>query len=320
MTDPAAISVIIPSYNAVRFLPTTLRSVLAQQGFVVEVLVVDDGSNDGTAELLAAQFPQVRLIGQHNQGAAVARNTGLAQASHEWVAFLDADDVWLPGKLQAQWALLAHHPEAQMCYTAWQVWQTQDIEPAAAWLQAVIDAGAAPESDRQWHGASGWIYPELLRDCVVWTSTVLARRSFLLQLGGFAPELRMGEDYDLWLRASRLTPILRVPRPLALYRHHGHNITHRVPDRNHQAEVVGRALTRWGYAGPDGRLADRKLVEAGLSRSWADFAGANLAGSEPLLAWRSAWRSIIHWPWQRLAWMLVFKSGWRRIRHALAKA
>jgi len=80
-------------------------------------------------------------------------------------------------------------------------------------------------------------------------------------------------------------------------------------------------LARWGYAGPDGRLADRKLVEAGLSRSWADFAGAaHLAGSEPLLAWRSAWRSLSHRPWQRLAWTLVFKSGWRRVRHALAGA
>ncbi len=323
MTDPAAIpaiSVIIPSYNAARFLPTTLRSVLAQQDFVGEVLVVDDGSTDGTADLLAAQFPQVRVISQPNQGVAVARNAGLAQACHDWVAFVDADDVWLPGKLQAQCTLLARHPEAQMCYTAWHVWQTQDIEPPAAWLQAVIDAGAKPEAEHQWHGASGWIYPELLRDCVVWTSTVLARRSLLLQLGGFAPDLSVGEDYDLWLRAARLTPILRVPRPLALYRHHGHNITQRVPDRNHKAEVVGRALALWGYAGPDGRVADRKRVAAGLSRSWADYAGAHLAGNGSRVAWRSAWRAIGLWPWQRLAWVLVLKSGWRRVRHALAGA
>jgi glycosyltransferase involved in cell wall biosynthesis len=313
MHEPAAISVVIPSYNAARFLPATLRSVLAQPGFALEVLVVDDGSSDGTPALLAAQFPQVRLIRQRNQGVAVARNTGLAEARHDWVAFIDADDIWLPGKLQAQWALLSSQREAQMCYTAWQVWHTQDIEPAADWLQALMDAGEAPEAAQRWQGASGWIYPELLRDCVVWTSTVLARRSLLQALGGFEPGLPVGEDYDLWLRASRLTPIVRVPRPLALYRHHGANTTHRVPERNFKAEVVGRALARWGYAGPDGRLADRRGVDAGLARSWADFAGVLLGTGQARAARAAARAALAIDATHRLAWTVLAKSllrGW----------
>ncbi|MEK8053345.1 glycosyltransferase [Ideonella sp. DXS22W] len=308
MSTLPAISVVIPAYNASSFLPTTLRSVLSQEGFELDVIVVDDGSSDDTAASIRKGYPQVRLLQQSNAGVAAARNHGLAQAQHEWVAFVDADDVWLPGKLQAQWAQLQRQPEAQMGYTAWRVWHTDDIEPAADLLLDVVQAGLAGDAAQHFAGASGWIYPELLADCVVWTSTVLARRSLLLDLGGFDAGLRIGEDYDLWLRASRLTPILRVPRPLALYRHHGSNITHRVPERNFKGEVVGRALARWGYTGPDGRQADRRLVDAGLARSWADFAGARLIEGQTQAARRAAWQALLLDRRQWLAWSVLAKS------------
>lgn len=282
---PAApsISVIVPCYNAERWIEATLRSVLAQAwSGPLEVLVVDDGSRDGSAECVRRLGEPVRLLQQANAGVAAARNHGIREARGDWVAFIDADDIWLPGKLQAQWALLQTEPQAQMSYTAWHVWHCLDPEPDATLLAELAAAGGAEPA--RWSGPSGWIYPDLLLDCEVWTSTVLVSRQLLHDLGGFDERLRIGEDYDLWLRASRRTPILRVPRPLALYRMHPASLTKGAPECNYQAAVIERALVAWGYAGPDGRKADPLGVQAALARTWRDFASANLAAGRMALA------------------------------------
>lgn len=312
------ISVVIPCYNAAHYLPTTLNSVMSQVGFDVEILMVDDGSTDGSSALVESAFPTVRVLRQTNQGVAVARNNGVDQSSHPWVAFIDADDVWLPGKLRAQWALLQQHPEARMVYSAWQVWNVPQAEPDPEQLAFLIAASQSVNCGTgsgtcRWQGPTGWIYPELLSDCVVWTSTVLVQRSLLQELGGFDPHLKVGEDYDLWLRASRLTPILKVPRPLALYRHHSANITQRMPERNYRAEVVGRALAQWGYVGPDGRQADQRLVNASLARSWADFAGARLVEGDASGAAIAARASVAMHKFQWLGWKVWAKAAFRSL-------
>lgn len=305
MTEPARISVVVPCFNAERYISATLRSVLGQGLSAIEVIVVDDGSQDASADLVQSRFPGVTLLRQPNQGVAAARNLGIAHASGEWVAFVDADDIWLPDKLAAQWALLQSNPEARMAYTAWQVWQSTDPGPPA---QLVADLAAAAGDEARWAGASGWIYPELLLDCCVWTSTVLAQTALLRELGGFDSSLRIGEDYDLWLRASRVTPILRVPRPLALYRHHPSNVTKGVPKANHKGEVVTRALQRWGYQSPDGRRAREADVARGLARSWSDFAGAHLVGGNPTVARQAAMRAVRTAPLQWLGWAVLVKA------------
>lgn len=295
----------MPSYNGGRYLPATLRSILAQQGAELEVIVVDDGSTDGTAERVACDFPQVRLVRQPNQGVSVARNRGIEAARHEWVAFIDADDIWLPGKLKMQLERLREMPAAQMVYTAWHVWTSAEENPRSDWLEGLVSGGEALSDES---GPDGWIYPELLLDCHVWTSTTMARTEFLRELGGFNPELRIGEDYDLWLRASRLTPILRVDKPLALYRMHPGNATKGVPRANYKGEIVERALRQWGYAGPDGRQARRRDVDKGLARSWSDYAGAHLIGGDADIAWRAARRAVALDPSMALAWKVLVKS------------
>lgn len=310
MSEPAPISVVIPCYNAVRYIGATLRSVLAQGWPGLEVLVVDDGSSDGGAELVARDFPGVRLIRQANQGVAVARNTGIAAAQGAWIAFVDADDIWLPGKLQAQWQALQAHGQARMSYTAWHVWPSTVPEPSP---QLLAELAAQADDPARWAGPTGWIYPELLLTCEVWTSTVLAHRSLFDEAGGFDPVLRQGEDWDLWLRAARLTPILRVPRPLALYRMHPDNITRSLPDRNFAHEVITRALSRWGHAGPDGRTADPAAVSRALASSWSDMAGLCLIAGQPARA-RTAARAAIaaspgHWRGWKL-WAKACAHGW----------
>ncbi len=305
MSRPAAISVVIPCYNAERYIGATLRSVLAQGLPDIEVIVVDDGSNDGSADMVRSGFPGVTLLRQANQGVAAARNHGIEQARGDWIAFVDADDIWLPGKLAAQLALLQAHPDARIAYTAWQVWHSTEPEPTPG-LLAELAAGA--DDVPRWAGASGWIYPELLLDCMVWTSTVLAQRALLRDLGGFDAGLRIGEDYDLWLRASRVTPILRVPRPFALYRLHPASITKGVPARNHKGEVVGRALQRWGYVSPDGRSANRSEVDRGLARSWSDFGSAHLIGGSLNTARTAALTALRLRPSQLLGWKVLTKA------------
>ncbi|WP_409845585.1 glycosyltransferase family 2 protein [Roseateles asaccharophilus] len=310
MHSSPTIAVVIPNYNAERYLAATLRSVLAQQGaFRLEVLVVDDGSSDGSVAMLKRDFPEVRVIEQPNAGVAAARNTGIAAATAEWVAFIDADDIWLPGKLQAQLELLDACGEAvRMCSTGWHVWTTQSVEPPEDMLRELAARVAGAPVQAAEAARTAWRYTELLQDCVVWTSTVLAQRSLLRELGGFDAGLRVGEDYDLWLRASRLTPIPRLDAPLALYRHHGANITHRAPERNFKGEVVQRALDRWGYQGPDGREASRTTVRAGLSRSWADFAGAQLLAGRRRRALPAACRAVRLKPSSLLGWTVLCKS------------
>lgn len=306
MTDVATISVVIPCYNAERYIGATLRSVLAQSLRPAEVIVVDDGSSDGSADVVRSGFPGVTLLRQPNQGVAAARNHGIEHAGGDWIAFVDADDIWLPGKLAAQWALLQAHPEARIAYSAWQVWQSTEPEPPP---ELLAELAARADDAARWQGASGWIYPELLLDCVVWTSTVLAQRSLLRELGGFDAALRIGEDYDLWLRASRVTPILRVPRPGALYRLHPASITKGAPARNHKGEVIGRALQRWGYQSPDGRSACRSEVNRGLARSWSDFGGAHLIGGDLPTARSAALTSLRLRPAQLLGWKVLAKAA-----------
>ncbi|WP_457427751.1 glycosyltransferase family 2 protein [Roseateles sp. P5_E7] len=305
MTALPRVSVVVPCFNTERYIAATLQTVLGQTGVSLEVIVVDDGSTDGSAALVARDFPQVRLIRRANAGVAAARNAGIAAATSEWIAFCDADDIWLPGKLAAQFEAMAAAPGCRMSYTAWIVWPSADTEPEPALLRRF--AAEAADATR-WAGATGWLYPELLLDCVVWTSTVLMQRSLLDEVGCFDTGLRIGEDYDLWLRASRVTRIERVARPLALYRQHPASITRGTPRDNYRGRVVQRALDTWGLSGPDGRLADAAAVREELAGSWSQFAYAQLQAGQRAAARRSLREALRVRPGHWLGWKLLVRS------------
>lgn len=314
MSQPlGSVSVVVPCFNAARWIGGALSSVYLQDWPEPEVLVVDDGSSDHSVTLVREQFPRAKLLQQRNRGAAAARNAGLEKATGDWVAFLDADDYWLPGKLRAQMELLAAHPEARMACTGWAVWPStaplplpEELDPLAHSANVAVRA----------EGPSGWIYPELLLGCCVWTSTVLARRDLLVELEGFDCGLKVGEDYDLWLRASRLTPILRVGRPLALYRQHPASLTRQAPAENYEAKVVERAVQRWGYASPDGRSVRKSDVSRSLARSWRDFAEANLSSGKPDVGMRAAHLALTG-DWRHFgAWKLMGKALAHVVRRA----
>ena len=167
--------------------------------------VVDDGSTDGTTAWLNEAYPQVRLIEQRNQGVSAARNTGIRNASSEWIAFLDSDDVWLPNKLEKQMNLLMTHPDSRICHTEERWFYKGKERPVA----------------NNYRKKGGWIFKDCLPRCAISPSTAVIHKSVFNDVGLFDETLPACEDYDLWLRICSRMPVLLVDEPL-IEKHGGH--------------------------------------------------------------------------------------------------
>ncbi len=199
----APISVIIPTYNSASLVTEAIDSVLKQTLVPAEIVVVDDGSTDDTRLRVAAYGQAIRYVYQENQGVAAARNTGLRLAGQEFIAFLDADDVWHPRKLEVQLAVLGGSPELAMLGTEVFDWPTAAIPAARPDPEAAIEFVS-------WDRLA-------IKNYFV-TSSVVVRRSVLEKAGEFDRELRGPEDYDLWLRIAELGVVANLPQPLTGYR------------------------------------------------------------------------------------------------------
>jgi glycosyltransferase involved in cell wall biosynthesis len=199
------ISVIIPTFNRAHTLSRTVGSVLAQTRPADEILIVDDGSDDRTRELVKSDYPQCRYLFQTNQGVSSARNLGIQQAQGEWIALLDSDDAWLPDKLQRQMAALQAAPGIRLCHTE-EIW---------------IRNGARVNAMKKHRKRGGRIFRHCLPLCVISPSSALLHRSLLQEVGLFDTDLPACEDYDLWLRICAREPVLFLDRPL-LVKYGGH--------------------------------------------------------------------------------------------------
>ena len=257
--DLPLVSVIMPAYNARRYIGEAIRSVLEQDYPRLELIVVDDGSTDQTAHEARAFGERVRVLEKTNGGAAAARNHGMLVAQGELISFLDADDIWLPGKLSAQVGFLMKHPEVGMVTSNFLVWCPEPDGGFGPPPTPTVDPGA-DDIVRQ---HSGWIYGELLCDCVVCTITVLIRRSVVDSVGFFNEQLRTGEDYEYWLRVSRHAQITKLNQDFACYRIHPQSTTQAPRPIDNEYLVLLGMLKKFGPIGPDGsrvpeaRLADR---------------------------------------------------------------
>lgn len=203
MINQPLVSVIIPTYNRASFLPDALASVLEQDYRAVEILVVDDGSTDGTAELVCSQ-PEIKYIHQPNQGVAAARNTGIRHSQGEFIAFLDSDDTWTRTKLSVQVGYHLTHPEVGYSVTH---------------LRNVLMPGCVRPA---------WLRPELLSGDHVGmaTATMVARRSVFDRVGLFDVSYRVGEDSEWLFRAKDAgVPMAIIPEVLLARRVHDHNLS-----------------------------------------------------------------------------------------------
>jgi glycosyltransferase involved in cell wall biosynthesis len=204
------VSVIIPAYNAMRYLPQTLDSVLQQTFTDFEVVIVNDGSSDNIVEW-APQLKdsRVRLITQVNQGVSAARNNGIANSTGEYIAFLDADDLWAPQYLEKQVNYLDKHPHVGVVYT---------------WTQLIDEFGNPINRIFASH-ASGMIWKELLgKDVISTGSSAMVRRRCLDNVS-FDTQLAHAEDLDFWLQIAQNYEFGVIKEPLTSYRQHPYNVT-----------------------------------------------------------------------------------------------
>ena len=192
------ISVIIPTYNRAHILPRALDSVLAQTQLPIEIIVVNDGSTDGTKSVLS-NYPGLKIIDQQYSGVSAARNIGLEHTNGEWIAFLDSDDEWLPGKLEQQWAAICNDDKL-ICHTE-EIW---------------IRNGKRVNPMKKHQKYGGHIYEKCLPLCVISPSSVMIHQSVFNDIGVFDESLEVCEDYDLWLRICSKYSVLFIDEPLIM--------------------------------------------------------------------------------------------------------
>lgn len=198
------VSVIIPTYNRGHLLAETLGSVCAQTRRDYEIIVMDDGSEDDTPRMIAADFGHVLYHRIDHAGASAARNAALALACGDYVAFLDSDDLWEPGFLERTMDNLEAAPEAGFAFCDYATFSARGIEQAA-YL-----------SPRQ--KVSGNIFSLLLETDFLSTGALLIRRACFARVGGLDPTLAVAEDWDLWLRLARAFDAVYVDEPLVRIR------------------------------------------------------------------------------------------------------
>jgi glycosyltransferase involved in cell wall biosynthesis len=196
------VSVIIPTYNRRVMVQEAIGSVWAQSYKAFELIVVDDGSDDGTAGELAKYGSSLRLVSRQRSGVAAARNYGVSIAHGRYLAFLDSDDLWARKKLEIQTAIIEEHPEIQIC-------QTDEI-----WIRN----GARVNPKIKHQKPNGEVFRRSLELCLVSPSAVMMRKELFNRVGGFDENFPVCEDYDLWLRIAVGHPIPLIPMALVIKR------------------------------------------------------------------------------------------------------
>jgi glycosyltransferase involved in cell wall biosynthesis len=196
------VSVILPTYNREHFLGESIRSVLLQTYRNFELIVVDDGSTDGSHALVASLAPDARYFWQSNAGASAARNRGLTEARGELIAFIDSDDLWHVDKLARQVAFLCAHPSVGVVYTS----------------KRVIDEHGAVIGGQSTQMHSGRVTESLFQHGFVRMSSVVMQRDVMDRVGCFDPTLVVAEDYQYFLRASLAVEFAAIHAPLVCHR------------------------------------------------------------------------------------------------------
>jgi teichuronic acid biosynthesis glycosyltransferase TuaG len=273
----SSVSVIIPAHNAAPFIRESVDSALAQTHRDVEVIVVDDKSTDDTPRILQEYGGRITVLHQRNGSAAASRNAGAKIAAGDWLALLDADDVWEPTKLERQLASAT----ATFSYTNRTNFGSRGDVPE---LQS--DVTTMHDGDI--------FMPLLLYGNFITSSSVLVRRHIFERLGGFSTALKNAEDWDLWLRIAEHHRVTYCPEPLVRYRFHAGG-----KSRNHRAMAVARRLvvTR-AVSSPRGQALNWSTRRRIWGQTWRTNGwDAGQAGAR-LDALRHYARAAAFWPLQ----------------------
>jgi len=285
------VSVIMPTYNRLDYLPETLDSLQAQTFHNYELIIIDDGSTDDTAALLRSRPEPIRYFWQENAGPAAARNKGLSHAQGQFVAFLDSDDLWRPRFLEVMSDYLTSHP---------------DIDIAFCKFQTIDDQGTIlPGHHKKPH--AGRITTPLFASTFITTPSVMARLQVIRDAGGLNPSLPTNEDYDLWLRLSLKHKFGHVDEPLTLRRSHpgtqSRNGSHIPLIR--KSELLERFYREHGQsAGIDRTLAHRRLAKVYRSAGRASLRAHCYAQAREMFS-----RSLKYRPASPANWLRYLFAG-----------
>ena len=194
------ISVIIPTYNRILFLKRSIDSVLAQTLQPYEIIIIDDGSSDGTSAMIKKNYPNLKLICQENKGVSAARNIGVKASSGDWVCFLDSDDEWKKNKLSEQNIALEKNATYSFCHSN-EEW---------------IKNGKKINQKKKHKKYGGNIFKQCLDMCRVSPSSVMINKNVFKDVGLFNEDLIICEDYELWLRICSNYKVLFIDEPLII--------------------------------------------------------------------------------------------------------
>jgi glycosyltransferase involved in cell wall biosynthesis len=232
------ISVVIPLYNKIDCIEKTVNTIFSQSFQPNEIIIVDDGSTDGSYEkVLSLNIHQSKIIRQNNSGVSVARNKGVEESAGDWIAFLDADDEWMPGYLEAMSNLNKKYPECNILATSYYLENSQKARTEIK-LNKIKFTGTSGILDNYFEVAS-CSHPPL------WTSAVVVRKSALLEAGGFPEGVSAGEDLLTWARLALKNKIAYSKIPLSVFiqdpAHTYDNIPNRIPQ---MPDLVGSQLEK----------------------------------------------------------------------------
>ena len=199
------ISVVIPTYNRIALVERAIDSVLRQSIKPFDIIVVDDGSDDGTSEMIKKKYRSINLVQQQNSGVSAARNNGIKHAKGDWIALLDSDDEWTEKKLENQVNRLIKNPDYHFCHTN-EIW---------------IRNGVRVNQKKRHQKYGGYIFDKCLDICRISPSSTLFKKNILEHVGWFDTQLPVCEDYDLWLRITADYKILFVDE-LLIIKYGGH--------------------------------------------------------------------------------------------------
>jgi glycosyltransferase involved in cell wall biosynthesis len=285
-SDAEKVSVVIPVYNAEAYLEQTLESVFAQTYPNIEIVIVDDGSKDGSIALLEKYADRVRLVRQANSGAAAARNHGVQEASGVWIAFLDADDIWAPDKIEHQLRVCGNY-----------AWSHTD----SIFLGGVND-GRKDSGFTKKH--QGQVLREVMCENFIGTSTLMIRREIFLNSGGFDESFRSIHDWELWTRLASKHALGYVDAPLLTYRVHSVSVSRNTRKTlpNH-IRVIEKAFSQ---VGPAASLAHMK--RSALARSYSICSHIAEEEGDYAFSLKCAFNAAQNEPEQFHRWVRTVKS------------
>jgi glycosyltransferase involved in cell wall biosynthesis len=284
------VSVIVPLFNCERFVQEALESVRQQGIAELEIIAVDDGSTDATPAIVERMGAQVRVLRQRNLGPAAARNRAVRESRGRYLAFIDGDDAWLPGKLKAQLDYIESDGAHPIVFTQFAYWRPD----SAGNYRAAEDVARAQQSWLVPGAWSGWLYPQILLGSPIHIITTLIRREVYDAVGGFDETLRGGSDYDFWLKATRRYPAHRAAGCLALYRLHGGGVTSVPRPVNYGYLILMRALAELGRCGPEGRCVDERALQVRLAQLSFRFGRLHYLKGDARLARAAFMRAFRH--------------------------